>query len=97
MESQELHQGHWCSIGQLNDQLSQVSLQLILPLCECEISLRVGFVSDLGRQRWYLQAFCLEVGQEDVMQIDEVRVALVDDPLVRSLLKAARLVVLGLK
>ena len=89
MQSQELHQGHWSPIGQLNDQLPQVSLQLILPLCKCEIPLRVSLVCNLGRQRWYLQAFCLKVGQEDVMQIDEVRVALIDDPLVCSLLEAA--------
>ena len=89
MQSKELHEGDWSSVCQLDDQLTQVGLQLVLALGQRQVPLRVGLICNLGWQRRYLQSFCLEVGDEQIVQVHEVRVALVDDPLVRGLVHAA--------
>ena len=85
MQAQELEQRDWGAISQIDQDLSHVSLKLILSLSEREVALGVCFVGNLGRQGRHLDPLRLEERSKDLVEVNKVAVAFVDDPLVRAL------------
>ena len=85
VQPQELQERNWGTISESEEHLADVGLELVFALREGLVTRGARLVLDLGRHRRDLQAFGFEEWHQSFVQIDEVRVALVNQPLVALL------------